>query len=676
MNQSLDNPGATVPAMHVSRLRPVDGRLPYYPGLDGIRGIALVAMLAFHSDFAWASGGYLSLPAFFVLSGFLITSLLLSEYSTAGSIRLGAFWGRRFRRLLPAALITLAGIAVFGYTVANTAQLSRLRADALSALFYVSNWRFIESGLSYESMVGSPTPVQHFWSLSVEEQFYLFFPLMVIFVLGRARGDLKPLALLLLVLTVASSCLMAYLYDPLAPLIRIYYATDTRAAEFLLGGVFAILLAPGTVNSQRPSTVLQILGALAFVLAVYIGATVSLHTEWIWRGGLMVFCSLIGLIIAACLRPGPMARIMGFYPFRELGKISYGVYLFHWPIYLWLTPERTELEPWPLFALRVTATIIPAALSYYYIEKPIRSQRSLAGNRAWWAAGASTAALVAGILFVTHNPPPPWFVIDSKYTRTPIMPGQGEGVDERPRIYVVGDSVSWSVGYGLVRWAAELDSKAAPQVWNSAIYACGIARGGEVVYAPGSAPAHPDCASWAFWWPAQLEQFQPDVVVMLTGPWDLVERKLPEWRQFRKPGDPVFDDWLVSEYLEAVDVLTASDAKLVWLTAPCTQPPAGTGGRLRGTGAFSAQMTHYINQQILPRVLAARSDKMQIIDLYSQVCPGDTLLQDVGDEEPLRPDGIHFSVPGANWLMEWLGPKLLEEVEKPVSSTSTTMAPH
>jgi peptidoglycan/LPS O-acetylase OafA/YrhL len=220
--------------------------LAYQPGLDGLRGVAVAAVLVFHAGLTLdgdvlAEGGFLGVSTFFTLSGFLITSLLLTERRATGGVALGRFWSRRLRRLMPAALATLALAIAYGALVAtDPGQLARLRGDLLAALFYVANWRFIFSDQSYADLFATPSPVLHFWSLAIEEQFYLFYPLVVAGVLGAARGSRRAFAVALVVLTVLSVGLMIGLYHGDVSLSRLYYSTGTRAAEMLVGALLAI----------------------------------------------------------------------------------------------------------------------------------------------------------------------------------------------------------------------------------------------------------------------------------------------------------------------------------------------------------------------------------------------------------------------------------------------------
>ena len=188
--------------------------IPEEPALDGIRGIAVAAVLCFHAGFSWATGGFLGVSTFFTLSGFLITTLLLRERIVTGRLRLGAFWIRRFRRLMPAAVVALGFVVLYGFFAATPEQLETLRGDVLGALGYAANWRFLLSGQSYAQLFSDPSPVEHFWSLAIEEQFYLVYPLVVGGVVLLTRGRREVLGALLAVLAGISAWLTITLYDP------------------------------------------------------------------------------------------------------------------------------------------------------------------------------------------------------------------------------------------------------------------------------------------------------------------------------------------------------------------------------------------------------------------------------------------------------------------------------
>ncbi len=336
-----------------------EGRMPYLPALDGLRAIALVAVLAFHAGFTWIRGGYLPLTSFFVLSGFLITSLLLLERGRSGRIALATFWGRRARRLVPAAIVALGLVAL--YTAAVGRSVAGLRGDVFACLGWVANWRFIFVGRSYEDLFGDPSPVQHFWSLAVEEQFYIVLPPLAVGLLFLGRGRRWLLAVVTTLLVAASTITMAWLHDPGEPPLRAYFGTDTRAAELLVGVLLAlVLIGPNGLRRLTGVTkwIVHVAGTAALAVTVTLWFTTREYDDRLSEGGLLGIALLAAVVVASATQPGsPVARVLSLWPLAALGRISYGVYLFHWPLFLWMNEDRTGLEGGPLFALRMAVTV-------------------------------------------------------------------------------------------------------------------------------------------------------------------------------------------------------------------------------------------------------------------------------------------------------------------------------
>ncbi len=357
-----------------------EARLRYMPGIDGLRALAVAAVFAYHADLGWAKGGFLGVDLFFVISGFLITSLLLAEWERSGSLRTVRFWGRRALRLLPALVVVLVVVSVAVPLLASD-QGYRLRADVLAGLGYVSNWRLIFEQQSYFQEIGRPPVLQHLWSLAVEEQFYLLWPL-VLFVLlipmGRARRDPKLLFVPVLALAAVSAGLMALLYDPNVDPSRVYFGTDTRAAGLLVGAALACLPMRWRTSSQvsgAKRVVLEVVGLAAVLgLAVCVVKVDQFDTR-LYRGGFIAVALLAAIAVAVTTHPASwVGKALGCRPLVWMGRRSYAIYLWFWPV-LMMTRARSDvsLRGLPLLALQIGLTLALAAASYRWIERPIRA---------------------------------------------------------------------------------------------------------------------------------------------------------------------------------------------------------------------------------------------------------------------------------------------------------------
>ena len=368
-----------------ARIRPV-----HWPALDGVRALAVAAVVLYHARPTWLRGGFLGVDVFFVLSGFLITSLLLRERHSSGRLSLRAFWARRARRLLPALYLLLA--AVLGFEVLfHLTGVARLRWDALAALGYTSNWFLVLHQQSYFAAFAVPDALQHLWSLAVEEQFYVVWPLVCAVGILRGRRALVPV----LAAAAGSTVLCALLYDPSGDPSRVYFGTDTHSAGLLLGAALAIAhlhFWPRPARTQRVSpravAVATWLGALA-LLAIAAGFVLLDELQpLVYRGGLTLMALAAALLIGVLLHPAGrlLVRVVASPPMRWVGVRSYGIYLWHWPV-LVLTSPRGEPSESPIgwVLVQVLVSVLLAAASYRYLETPIRSGAAMRAARRWWA---------------------------------------------------------------------------------------------------------------------------------------------------------------------------------------------------------------------------------------------------------------------------------------------------
>jgi peptidoglycan/LPS O-acetylase OafA/YrhL len=693
------------------------GRITFEPALEGLRGFALLGMLCIHSGFSWAGGAFFTISTFFTLSGFLITSLFLAEWQKHGRISLGQFWTRRFRRLMPAALLTLAAMTLFGALVADADQLERLPRDVFAALFYVANWHFLFSNVTYAQLFSAPSPVQHFWSLAIEEQFYLAYPLVAVVALRLGSGSRRVFAGVLMALVAASVITSAVLTGGGAPTDRIYYGSDTRAAELLLGGVAALALSARKIESAKVRSMVEWVGVVALIAMVGVWATVPLDAAWVYYGGFAAYTLLSLLVIAAAVQPQGLVRaLLSGGVMRWIGRVSYGAYLFHWPVFLWLNEERTQLGALPLFILRFVVTFGVADLSYRFFESPIRSGRVLTG----WRAFAVVPAAFAGVVFATSVLTPSFArttsrtasatrgaaapapnanvpsanvaVADKRSSSKPdeydptedarqlneyvknissgkLKPSRADdGVDvkappsftrDKPRVAFYGDSTALFLGLGF-QYYMKINELARDRS-GIAEPGCGLVqvgkyrcRGREI-----NRPNH--CTKRDLEWKKTLKSSRTDVAIAFAGPWDVCDRQLPGDDQWRAPGDPRLDAQIRKELLSATDILLSDGGLVLWLTHPdIEQRDLGGKRPAKPYPESNPQRMDRLNQLIF-ELEKLRPGRLKVVDLakYMATLPG-------GELDPMyRPDGTHFSVEGSlRMTNRWLGAEVLRVYRK------------
>ncbi len=348
----------------------------YLPGIDGLRAVAVVAVLLYHADVSWLPGGFLGVDVFLVISGYLITMLMLEEHHRTGAVSVRGFYRRRARRLLPALFVLLLAVCSVA-ALFYREEMARLRAQVLSALTYSTNWYLIFTDGSYFDALGRPLALRHLWSLAVEEQFYLVWPLVMVFLLRRFRNRLGSIALIIGALAGASAVWMALLYEPGTDPSRLYYGTDTRLATLLMGGLLAIFwrpsaLAHGTV--RRHGRIFDLVGLLALATIVWCFVNTSDTSAGLYRGGFAALAVVSALAVAAASHPGTaFGRVLGVGVLTWIGLRSYALYLWHWPIYVVTRPVvDVPFDGAPLLALRLGLTVLLADLSYRLVERPIR----------------------------------------------------------------------------------------------------------------------------------------------------------------------------------------------------------------------------------------------------------------------------------------------------------------
>jgi peptidoglycan/LPS O-acetylase OafA/YrhL len=636
------------------------GGIRYQPALDGLRAFAVAAVIAYHFGAGWASGGFLGVDAFFVLSGYLITSLLLTEWGRSGRVSLPAFWARRARRLLPALLVVLGAVAVYAAVLAPASQLDTLRSDGISSLFYFANWHFVLSGQSYFDLFSLPSPMRHLWSLAIEEQFYLVWPLIVLVCLRVGRGSRKVLAGVCVAGIAASVAVMAMLYEPADPS-RAYYGTDARAHTLLVGAVLALVLTRRRPERRGSVIALHTAGVVAAAACVWAWVTASDQGSGLYHGGSFVFAIAVGVVIASAVQPtrrsvwSPLRALLSLGPLRWVGLISYGLYLWHWPATVVLTETRTGLSGAALTVLRLAVTVGAATLSYYLVEQPIRRGvlRGWRGRIAVPTAFA-TAGLVLVVATVGATAATPLGQVQAgqKLTGTPTPPalesgsaaGRNVAAGAPSRILLVGDSVPYTLLPGLRPVAAGQGVS----VGTALVAGCGVV-GGVATYYDGRVPPHAEGCEQLVddYERAALDRDRPDIVVWMST-WEVNDRIVNGERI--KFGGAGWDAMLLDKINQAARRLTAGGAHLV-ITTMAPRGPNDLVGP-----SDSAETSRYVRVNDLYRQYAREHpDTVSVVDFAGAVCPGGPPCPRTVDGINLRPlDGLHFTPETAGWAAQWL----------------------
>jgi peptidoglycan/LPS O-acetylase OafA/YrhL len=373
--------------------KPADARR-YIPGLDGLRAIAVFAVVAYHVNAGWAQGGLLGVGVFFTLSGYLITDLLLERWGSSDGLGLSSFWMRRARRLLPALIVMLA-VVIAWVSLMHRSQLPALRGNVVAASVYMSNWWLIFQHVSYFARFGPPSPLGHMWSLAVEEQFYLIWPWILWLGLWAIRerrpetGRRPRLAAATLLLAAGSASAMAVMYHPGFDPSRIYDGTDTRAFGLLIGAALAAVWPTRRVRGAMGSgagRALDLAGLAGLVVIALLVWRTNQYSAFAYRGGMVILSAATALVVAAMVRPGSwLGRLVGMRPLRWIGVRSYGIYLWHFPVIVLTAAALPGGFDLPRATLQVAATVALAALSWRFVEEPIlRGGRLPAFSPATW----------------------------------------------------------------------------------------------------------------------------------------------------------------------------------------------------------------------------------------------------------------------------------------------------
>ena len=669
--------------------------------LDGLRAVALLIIMGYHFGVGWLQGGFFSLDIFYVLSGYLITGLLVSEYRKRSAIKLSAFWLRRARRLLPALLIVLVAVTLLVRFVSAPDLYIDFRMSALSALFYFSNWWQIAASSNYFVATGAVSPLTHTWSLAVEEQFYLVWPLVVLAVMTLSRTFVRGIRVLLVVSVVgalASALEMALLYHPTVNTTRLYFGTDTHAQSILIGSILACAMtmvqmrrgnegmAP-TARSTAGRSLLVTVGLGGFAGTLILTYTLVGTSAIDYRGGFMLSALSAAAIIvgAVCVPTGVIARGLSLRPLMWLGTISYGAYLWHYPVFIYINTDQTGLHGLWLMALRFVCTFALAALSYYLVERPVMYGTFWRSIKAITPSIALTVATVAVIVVGTLVPATA--AVRVNRFRGPISESKP------PLVLVLGDSTAYTLGFALTATAP-----AGTTVVNGGLFGCGLVIGTSVSNAPPKPELamFPDCNSAtpiSGQWPAvdsrAVAVTAPgDVVLFLAGTWETQDiLRNGRWMYI---GEPSYQRYILSQMRLAVAIGTMHGAHFDFATMPALA--AGAPQHAESAYPENASTRRLIYNRLVRKVAAEFPGKVSVVDYGALLAPHGVFTEHQDGVQVRTSDGIHTPAyaPGnpfagnsteaqANAFYNWLSPRiwplLLASNPSPATAASSEPRP-
>jgi peptidoglycan/LPS O-acetylase OafA/YrhL len=609
----------------------------------------------------------------------------LSEWRTTGGINLAAFWARRARRLLPALGLVLVVVGIGAVTVPSVLASPGLVGDTLATVGYGANWHFMAAHTNYFAASNNPSPLLHTWSLAIEEQFYLIWPLVLIAILTvrpgrrsrpRPTNDHNRRLAMVAVITTAGAILSATWMAVLttvgsASIDRVYYGSDTRAQGLLVGAALAAACQWwGPIRTVWGRRTLLVAGLAGAAGAATMCRLVTESSVLTFRGGfaLLALCTA-GVIACVTRMPShPLTRLLSVGPLPYLGRISYGMYLWYWPVLLVMTAGRTHLHGWTLLLGRVSVIVALASVSFHLVETPIR-RGAVAGWRGWASLPAAAAAVVILPVLVppagasvaamsTGGSLGPTSTSVAAPTTTPVRP---------VRILLVGDSVAGSLGVGLSsvagRFGAEIVNRGSP--------GCSLAEANQVrvlwyTDPPGKPCQSADPEGLLQTYRSMVARFNPDVVVYLARGDTLDTELAGKWQHL---GQPSLDSWAESRFQAAASVLASRGAQVVFLTSPFYdsgeqgdgQPwPENAPGRVA------------IDNRLLHQAAQENPAQATVFDLGSLLSPAGHFATSIDGVAIRCQDGVHMTISGGQWVAARLLPDLVSLGRAHATTAATT----
>nr|WP_275578471.1 acyltransferase family protein [Yimella sp. NH-Cas1] len=623
--------------------------MPYRPALDGLRGVAVAAVVVFHLNKSALPGGWLGVDLFFVLSGFLITSLLLTEHNRWGRISLGGFWASRARRLLPSLVLMLLAVLTASAFLAEHGRRPAIGGDVLAAFFYVANWRFLLGDEQYFATIAMPSPVRHTWSLSIEEQFYFVFPLLLAALLVVVRRRVQ-LAVVLGVLATASALWMSVKYVPGVDPSRVYYGTDTRIFELLIGAAAGALLGAHEFAERTRWRVDGMIERLAWpAIALFVSSffLVDENSPFVFRGGLALLCliAVVPIVAASARTRNSFQRVLGWEPLRGLGLISYSLYLWHWPVIVFLNAEIVA-NPWVRALAQVTLSLGLAYATWRFVEQPIRRGgfRALVPGRPATSRAVTIATvplLLAGPFLVRLTPAPAATVRNVDLAVGTYVP-----LEERAVVTLIGNSIPASLKPGFD--PAEYPDLDARDITS---FGCDPFEANRW-QTDARAAASSECREWKEGgWLKELGKQHPDLAVFFipqtaTSDWSDDGRKV----EFNAAA---YEAWLRKELSTMHRKVKEVDGGTFVVTNLACHRQTDFGFDPAIKNVNDDRRVQRVN-----RIVAdwAKSARVPVIDQYKALCTGG--YHGSVNGVPLYKDTLHFTPESARIMWSWLVPQL------------------
>jgi peptidoglycan/LPS O-acetylase OafA/YrhL len=631
-------------------------KLPHLPALDGLRALALLAVLANASGLEAAGGGYLGISSVFTLSGFLLATLALAEWSQSSTLQLRRFWDRRARRLLPSYLVVLL-IIVALQAVVRVGSVPTFRTDLYYSLGFAENWRLAFPAEGFTRSFNELSSLRHLWPVAVTAQVYLVFPLVFVLLMLVTGRRWRTAGVLFGIIALASfGAAWRIGGNPDAREIA-YYGTHTRVGELLVGVVLAYLvLTPGFRAFLSRPTAMRVLrngGVAALVAILALWLLVPIDSPWLFHGVTALNAVLTAWVVLAVTMPGPAASLLAFSPLRHLGEISFAAYLLHWPIYLLLDEDRTGLDGPLLFAARLGATLVAGLAFWFIVEQPFRNQVRVARGQLVTAFAATAAIVVALAVVLPVNPPANIsLTVDDGNGPGDLEVVMPAGGSPAAKVLVIGDQAAGSMVGGFEAWN-QLSVDQQLQVDTHVTPDCPLGGPGERESFGQQVEPTIDCEAWRFRLPKMLDASDPDVIVVVMGLADLGSRKID--RKWVHLGDGAYDRFMADQIDGLADVLAETGKPVLWATYPHQRiepDPDDPSSAWSDFDDNDPRRVDVLNELIYTH--AGYRKNFSVVDF-------DAWLNDQprGQFDPEMRTGAELTEPGATAAVGWLAPQIV-----------------